>query len=988
MPGADASSRQAATNLNRVRNPSDLPPRRSRPAGGFKFNRPSRSRLFVTGIVGFVVVLFLSSRSLASWYVDLLWFDSVGQSDVYWTILLTKVGLAAVFSAVFALLLIASMWLADRLRPTFVPASPEQRALDGYRQLGTKNQWIFRVVVGIVLGLMVGLPAATQWDTWLQFRNNQTFGVLDPLFKEDVSFYVFQLPFAGFVINWLFGALILTLLVSGAVHYLNGGIRLQNQGRKVTPQAKAHLSVLLALLALTRACGYWLSRFTLTTSTRGVVKGATYTDVNAQLPAINLMILVSIAVALLLLWNVRQRGWRIPILATALWLIVATSAGTIYPAIVQRFSVQPNVSTKELPYIERNLEATKVALGLDQVKTKSITFESLTTDDVTESIDAIQDVRQLDPSEMRDRFALDEGQASFYAIRDLDVDRYSVDGRIQQVLLGTRELNTDGIPNRTWVSRHLIYTHGCGVVAAPASKVTSDGRPVYIDLGVTRPQLYVGEGLSQYAVLGTSQQEQVCPGEASAPYSANGGVRLSSFLRRAAFALNFNEYNLFGSSLIEPDSQIMWVRNVRDRAEKVAPFLRYDADPYPVVVEGQVKWILDAYTMSNRYPYSQSANISQLTSGSGLNADFNYVRNSVKIVVDAYSGEMTFFVVDEKDPIITTWASVFPNLFTSVSDASPELVSHFRYPEDLFRVQTNMFGRYQFGDAALFFNRDAAWSVAQAPPTEPDMSAVVGGVATDSANPDLIDVQDANVVRFEPYYTLFHAPGTTGEPGRFSMLRPFVPFSADDARKELRAFMVVSSEPEDYGTITVYTVEGQLPEGPATVAAEFGSDPVISQQITLLDQRGSRVVFGDLQLVPVGNGLVYLRPLFVRPDDANAKQIFVRKFLASYDNKVVIGESLSDAVNKLFAGAGTSLSGGTSQSETDNGGATTGSSPSVTTPAQPTSQNPDELLRQAEELFAEADAALGQNPPDFATYQQKLAAARALVREAISLLGG
>ena len=954
--------------------------------GGIRFSKPSKGRLVVSGIVGAIVLLFLSSRTIASWYVDVLWFGSVGKSNVYWTILATKVVLAVTFSLFFALLLGSSMLLADRLRPANVQSSPEQRALDGYRQLGLRSQWLFRLVVSLVLGLMVGLPAATQWDTWLQFRNSQSFGVADPLFGKDVSFYVFQLPFAGFVINWLFGAVLLTLLVSVGVHYLNGGIRIQNQGRKVSPQAKAHVSVLLALLALTRAAGYWLSRFGLTTSTRGVVKGATYTDVNAQLPAINLMILVSIAVALLFLWNVRLRGWRIPVLATGLWLIIATTAGTLYPAIVQRFSVQPNVSTKELPYIERNLEATKVALGLNDVKTKSISFEPITTEDVTLAIDSIRDVRQLDPSEMQDRFALDEGLSSFYAIRDLDVDRYAIDGRIQQVLLGTRELNSDGIPNRTWVSRHLIYTHGCGVVAAPASQVTSDGRPVYVDLGVTKPQLYVGEGISEYAVLGTNQREQACAGSVAEPYSASGGVELKSFWRRAAFALTFNEYNLFGSGLIEPDSQILWVRNVRDRVEKIAPFLRLDADPYPVVIDGNVKWIIDAYTVSDRYPYSQTANINQLTTGSGLSLDFNYVRNSVKVVVDAYSGEMIFYIVDPKDPIIQTWSTVFPTMFTSISAAPSELVEHFRYPEDLFRVQTNMYGRYQFGDAALFFNRDAAWSVAQAPPTEPDVNNIASGVVADPANPDLIDVQDANVARFEPYYTLFREPGSKSTPGRFAMLRPFVPFSADDARKELKAFMVVSSDPQTYGNITVYTIDGQLPEGPATVAAEFGSDPVISQQVTLLDQRGSRVVFGDLQLVPVGKGLVYLRPLFVRPDDSNARQIFVRKFLASYNNKVVIGESLADAVNKLFSGAGSQFG-----SETTSGGPTTpvndsgAQSPSSTIPV-PASGSPDELLRRAEALFAEADAALGQNPPDFASYQAKLAEARSLVSEAIKLL--
>lgn len=970
-----------------MQNHSDFPRRQNRVGGGLRLTKPTGVRLVVTLLVGAIILVFVSGRSSASWYVDILWFNSVDKSNVYWTILLAKIGLAAVFAMIFTLLVVTSMWLADKLRPTIVPASPEQRALDGYRQLGRRSQWVFRVIVGSILGLMVGLPAATQWDTWLQFRNSQAFGIEDPLFGLDVSFYIFQLPFAGFVLNWLFGALLLILLISLGVHYLNGGVRIQNQGRKVTPQAKAHISVLLALLAITRAGGYWLSRFSLTTSTRGVVKGATYTDVNAQLPATNLMILVSIAVAVLYLWNVWLKGWRIPILATGLWLLVASTAGTAYPAIVQRFSVQPNVSTKELPYIDRNLEATKIALGLDAVETKSISFEPISADDALSSIDAIREVRQLDPSEMRDRFALDEGQASFYTIRDLDVDRYAVDGRIQQVLLGTRELNTDGIPNRTWVSRHLIYTHGCGVVAAPASQVTSDGRPVYIDLGVTQPQLYVGEGLSDYAVLGTNQQEQACEGASTDPYLADAGVKLTNIWRRAAFALTFSEYNLFGSSLIEPDSQILWVRNVRDRAKKVAPFLKFDADPYPVVVGGKVVWIIDAYTVSNRFPYSQSAGTNQLTPGSDLNLDFNYVRNSVKVVVDAYTGSMVFYVVDESDPIIKTWSSAFPKLFTSVAQAPSELVGHFRYPEDLFRVQTNMYGRYQFGDAALFFNRDAAWSVAQAPPTEPDMNAGNGGVALDQSTPDFIDVEDANVARFEPYFTIFRTPGATGDPGRFSMLRPFVPFSADDARKELRAFMVVSSDPGTYGKISVYKIDGQLPEGPATVAAEFGSDPTISQQITLLDQRGSRVVFGDLQLVPVANGLIYLRPLFVRPDDANAKQIFVRKFLASYDNKVVIGESLADAVNKLFAGAGARLSESTSQLPKLEG---SDESPASALPNEAPSaedSSADELLREAEELFASADEALGQNPPDFATYQKRLAEARALVKEAIKLLG-
>jgi uncharacterized membrane protein (UPF0182 family) len=560
---------------------------------------------------------------------------------------------------------------------------------------------------------------------------------------------------------------------------------------------------------------------------------------------------------------------------------------------------------------------------------------------------------------------------------------------VQQVMVSARELNSAGIPNRTWVSRHLLYTHGCGVIAAPASRTTSDGRPVYVDLGVTRPELYFGEGIDQYALVNTEQTEQPCT-ESPTEQPTTGGVQLSSTLRRVAYAVEYNEYNLFGSGLITSQSRIIHDRNVTERVARLAPFLRYDADPYPVVNDGRVLWVLDAYTISDRYPYAQEANIDQLTPGGGLNVSFNYVRNSVKAVVDAFSGDVKFYVVDPDDPIITAWGRAFPDLFSGEGEAPAGLVEHFRYPEDLFRVQTNVYGRYQFDDATLFFNRDAAWSVAQAPPTEPEsVSGVVGG--TGVAGVESIDVRDASVLRFEPYYTMFHGGDGLGDP-TFSMLRPFVPFSADNARKELRAFMVVSSDPESYGNIRVFELGDPLPEGPATVAAEFGSDPVIAQQITLLDQRGSRVIFGDLQVVPVQRGLMYVRPLFVRPDDPSAKQIFVRKFLVSYDNRVVMTDSLTEGVSRLIAGFTTDLgervddgSAPPADTGTDSSG---GTATTTTLPAQDTTNLPaGEVLARADALFDEANAALAESPPDFATYQAKLAQARELLRRAIALVG-
>lgn len=969
-----------------MRNSSDLPPRG--PGGpAFRvpsFGKPSRGRIVFSAIVGSLLLLGFSARGLSAFFVNVLWFDSVGRSDVYWGILRSKAELAAIFTVGAFVVFWVNMMLADRLAPLVLPNTPEDQTVIRIREATAKSRGKLRIAFAFVIAVMLGLPASSAWQEWLMFRHRQAFAVGDPQFKANVGFYVFRLPFAQFVVAWTFGALVLLIIVTTAFHFINGSIRPQDRVQRVTPQAKVHLSVLLAGGTLLRAANYWLSKYELTSSQRGVVRGALYTDVNAQLPALNLMILVSLAVTALLLWNIRQRGWRLPVLAVGLWVVVALVAGTVYPAIVQRFVVQPNVSTRELPYIQRNIEATKAALGIAKVDRVDTSFEPITADDVTQNEGALRDIRQLDPTQMRDRFGLDQGLTSFYRVNDLDVDRYPIDGRMQQVLIASRELNPAGIPNRTWVSQHLLYTHGCGVIAAPASVATDEGRPSYVDLEVKKPQIYFGDRLSGYSVVKTSQKEQKCPGVEQSSFEGDGGIKVNSFVRRVAMALNFGEFNLFGSNLITEESQMLLVRDVRSRVAKIAPFLHLDSDPYPVVINGEIKWIVDAFTTTNRYPYAETANVSQLSAESGLNHSFNYVRNSVKAVVDAYSGQVTLYLFDTKDPIIRMWKSAFPDLFAKKSSIPDELSAHFRYPEDLFRVQTNNFGRYQFDDATLFFNRDAAWSVAQAPPFEPE-----GTTGTPTATPatgvtpiDSINATDANVQRFSPYYSIFHAPNAKTDVGEFAMVRPFVPFSSDDSRKELRSFMVVSSDPKTYGKITVYDVKTPLPPGPATVASEFESEPAISQIITPLDQRGSRVTYGDLQIVPVGKGLVYLRPLFVQPNSNDAKQVFVRKVLGSYNGQSVIGDSLTNVIMQLFPGFDMNLGDRIGDSTTPTSSTVPGS-PTTTAPAS-TSVTPAQLLAQAEQLFKEADAALAKSPPDFATYQAKLVQARALVQRALA----
>ncbi|MEY2610068.1 MAG: hypothetical protein RLZZ128_717 [Actinomycetota bacterium] len=948
----------------------------------------SKGRIIILVIAALLVLLVLSARTLAGFYVDLLWFDSVNRGDTFWAVLKSKVFLGAVFSIGFAMVAFISLTLAERMAPTDLPEGPEREVVQRYRMFIGKRTRLLRLALSILFGLIIGLPAIAQWQDWLLFRHAQSFGVSDPQFGVDAGFYVFRLPFLTFVVDWAFAALVMVILMTAAMHFLNGAVRLQMPGQRITKSGRVHMSILFSLLAIIKAADYWLQRFELTVSSRGVVQGATYTDVKAQLPALNLLILISLLVAVLFIAGIWWGGWRLPLLSMALWGVVAVVAGAVYPAIIQRFVVQPNVTTRERDYITRNIEATQRAMGIDNVQIVDLTAEEVTTADVKAQAGSLADTRLLDVTEMKDRFALDQGQFAFYSINDLDVDRYEIDGRSQQTMVAARELNPDGIPNKTWVSKHLIYTHGCGVVSASASRVTSDGRPIYEETATSRPQLYVGTEQPGYAIVNTKQVEQACPDTDAEPYAGTAGVKLNSTVRRLAYALQFGEFNLLGSSLITNDSRLIDVRDVRDRVAKVAPFLHLDADPYPVVSEDSVVWVIDAFTTTSRYPYAQQANTDNLSDQSGLNHSFNYVRNSVKAVVDAYDGTITLYVVDATDPIVRAWSGAFPGLFTPADQIPESLRSHFRYPEDLFRVQTNLYGRYQFSDADQFFNRDAAWSVAQAAPREPEISTGAGDTTTvvdETAQANTGDVADANVARFEPYYTLFHAPDSDATTGVFSLLRPFVPFSSDDTRKELRAVMVVSSDPATYGQLKVYKYGGTLPAGPATVAAELDSNPSISPVITQLDQRGSRVIFGQLQMVPVGKGLVWVRPLYVRPDDTGSKQVFVRRVLAWHDGEAVIGNTLTEAIGRLFPNANVDLGEitdtGSSEPDTTDPGTT---DPGTTDPGTSVT-DPAALLEEAQSLFDEADAALRDG--DLGAYQDKVGEAQDLIAQALQLLG-
>ena len=951
-----------------MRNPSDIPkePREPRPS-----RVSDRGRAFL--IIGAVVLvgLLLSARFLAGFYVEYLWNLSVHRTDVFWGVLGAKITLFLMFGGTFVLLAILNLIIADRLAPTAFSANTHPLVQRFHEFFGHRLR-LLRFGVAIVFGLLFAAPAIGRWQDWLMFRNSKSFGINDAQFGNDVGFYMFKLPFITFVLDWLFLATGFIALLVLATHVLSGGIVLQPPRPKVRRATKAHLAVLLGLMAILKAGDYWVTRYELTVANRGSFTGPNYTVVNAQLPAVLLLALIALLTAALFLSTLKTDKWRPAVVASALWALVALIGGVIYPAVVQSLVVNPNKKDKESAFIAHNITATRQALGLENVQEKQIAFNAVTTTQAETNVAALQDVRLLKPDDkMETRFRTDEGQPGT-TIDDLDPDRYTIDGRLQQVIVGARELDLSQVGNKSWQGTHLINTHGCGLAVAPAAQFQADGKPVYDDsiAKVTRPELYFSPTLTGYSVLDTSVTEQSCEGQTDpGAYQGVAGVQLNSTIRRLAFALDEFDYNLIGSSAITDTSRFISVRDVRQRVSKVAPFLSVDNDPYAVAVDGRVVWVVDAYTTSARYPYAQFADTKQLTANSGLDHTFNYVRNSVKATVDAYDGTVTLYSVDDADPVLQVWKSAFPDLFTPMSKMPKGLQAHLRYPEDLFRIQTAAYSKYRL-DANDFFDRRGAWSVALAPPDQANggtSTAVTADTTGAVAPTDFANESDA--ARFVPYYTMFHPNGDATS--NFELYRPFQPFSTTDQRKELVAYMTASSDPANYGQLIAYTLPpSSLPEGANTVGAAMASDPAVSAAVTLLGQKGSSVAFGDLNMVPLADGVVWVRPLYVESDTAG--QPLLRRVVVNYNGQVGLGTSLESALAEVFPGFSADI------------GDVAGTAPADPGTKPPAGTTAKDLLAQADQLFTDAETALKTG--DLATYATKEAAARDLVRQALDLL--
>ena len=957
----------------------------------------NRRRIVVIATIAVVIVLLSSIRAIAGAYTDFLWFDQLGFASVWRGVVGAKVSLGLLFTLLFFVGSWVSLAVANRLAPKSLSFMPGEEVLERIHEvLGARNA-LGRTIVSAFLALVAGPSMVGQWNDWVLFRHAQTVGIKDPQFQRDIGFYLFKLPFLSAAVAWTFTALIIITLVTGAAHFFNGGIRVQPGSIRVTNAVKAHLSVLLALVALAKAGGYWLNRFELTLSTNGYVQGAGYTDLKARLPALTLLTAISLASVVLFVVNIRMRGWTLPTIAVGLWLLVSIAVGAIYPRALQAI-VKSSQFDKEQPYIERNIEATRAAFGLQNVKVVEQPYDdsgsvdtAKATADLNKSTETVSNIRLWEPTAAiaGGTFTKLQQVAGYYRFRDVDVDRYTIDGKVKPVIVSVRELDPDFNEITSWVKRRLNFTHGYGVAMAAANQATEEGQPEFLVQNLppegafkfTQPRVYFGEHFDSYAIGGTKALEVDFTDkngvDQTFSYDGDGGVQVKSIFRKAAFALRFADPNLLISNQVTASSRILYVRNVRERAQMAAPFLKYDADPYPVVIDGRIVWVLDAYTTSTRYPYAQqTTGLGLLGADSGLSTSFNYVRNSVKVVVDAYTGATRFFVVDEKDPIAKVYRNAFPKLFepsSQVDKLYPGLRAHFRYPEDIFRVQSSIYAQYHVSTARQLFNKNDRWDISK------DPGSVVAG---DNAN------TGGQAARMPAYYLLAQLPGSDKQ--RFSVQQSLVPFSQNDSQQNLRAIMVGESDPDRYGQINAYVFprDKQI-FGPSIAADRMSAFQEVSVKESQLGLRGSAVRYGNLQVLMVGNSLLYVRPMFVENKDSNLP--LLTYVVVLFHGRIGFKPTLAEALKQALESNAATVDGlGTTTTPPDTGSTPTttkGTTPTVVAATGPLSSadlaklSTPEVLIRANAAYDAAQAALAARKLD--VYQAKVDEMGQLVTEAV-----
>lgn len=882
------------------------------------------TRVLVIAATVFVVSLLIVPRLIRA-YVSWLWFGEVGFRGVWLTVLLTRLSLFFVVALIIGGVLFVAMWLAFRFRPLFLPESGEDDSLRPFRAMVIRRPRRFGLGVAVTVGLICGLAAQSSWMTVQLFVHGGSFGVPDPQFGHDVGFFVFDLPFYRFVVNWLFVAVLLAFVAGLATHYLLGGLRLSGKAGGLTHAARVQLAVLAGSFVVLKAVAYWLDRYSLLSSSskEPTFAGPGYTDINAVLPARLILFAIALICAAAVFAAIVVRDLRIPAMAAALLLLSSILVGAVWPLAVEQFSVRPNAADMERVYIERNIAATRQAYGIGGDRVEYQPYSGVGTkppSEVPSDVTTLADVRLLDPNVLSRTFTQQQQLKNFYSFPPhLDLDRYRIGGQLRDYVVAARELTPSALSGnqRHWVNRHTVYTHGNGFVAAPANRVnaavreaagdaasSNSGYPIYAvgDIAsqaaghqvirVDQPRVYFGEVIAHaspdYAIVGGGTQPREYDTDTTTyTYTGAGGVPIGNWLDRLAFAATYTERNIVFSKAIGPGSKIIFNRDPRHRVELVAPWLTTDNNPYPAVVDGRIVWIVDAYTSIDGYPYAKRSSLEALEpgddTGRGSPRQVSYVRNSIKATVDAYDGTVRLYQIDRQDPVLAAWMKAFPGTVEPEESITPQLRAHFRYPEDLFTIQREMLAKYHVDEPREFFTTNAFWSV----PSDPT-------VETNPHQP--------------PFYVLLGGQG--GAEPSFRLASAMVGYN----REFLSAYVSARSDPENYGKITVLQLPTDtLTQGPQQIQNSMISDTRVASERTLLE-RSNRIQYGNLLTLPIADGgVLYAEPLFTEristaPNASTFPQL--ARVLVSYREPgtggVLVGyaPTLAEALDQVF-GPGT-----------------------------------------------------------------------------------
>ena len=832
-----------------------------------RFPKVSRFWLIAGGLF---ILLTVVLPWLARFLTDMYWFESHGFESVFWRRFTARWELF--FVALIPAFLI--YWLNWRLAWENGRRAL-QESFDGAVNLPSSRWVIF--LIAVFMSVVNGINAMGSWSTFLKFMHPTLFGKTDPLFGLDIGFYVFTLPFIKYIQVWLQGVLVVSLIGVFIAYFMTRSISLVPNRLELSQKAKLHLSLLGALVIVMWGIGYWLDRYEVLFSPTGVVFGAGYTDVNVILPALSILSVSAFITAALLLVNFFKPMWKVSALLVLALLVLGWFSRSLVPGLVQQYRVKPNEYEMEKPYLDYHLAYTRLAYGLDRVRTLQVTPEAeVTSDELLADQGTVQNIRLWDYSPLLRTYKQLQAMRTYYDFTDVYIDRYNINGKNRQVMLSVRELDLSKLQNPTWVNMHTEFTHGYGVVMNPVNEVAPGGLPLFfmkdlpprsnVDIKLERPEIYYGSKEDSYVLVNTDVKEFDYPmGDSNirSTYEGNGGVKIGSLWKRLLFTIRFHDTEILFTGSLKQESKILYNRNIRDALYEIAPFLIYDSDTYPVIYDGRIVWVQDAYTWTSRYPYSQPV----LTGDPTLRQfnGVNYVRNSVKITMDAYDGKIAFYIVDRKDPVVQTWQKIFPDLFKHSGEMSPGLWKHMRYPEDFFEVQTDIYRTYHMTDTNTYYNREDVWEVTP-----------VGRER-----------------RIQPNYVTMKLWG--GKSPEFAIIVPYMPLGRDN----LIGWMAGRCDPENYGELLVYQFPKQkLIYGPAQIEALIDQNPEISSQLSLWSQRGSDVIRGDLLVIPVGKSLLYVQPLYLKAEKGELPEL--KRVIVSTGGRVEWAETFGEALEKLI----------------------------------------------------------------------------------------